>query len=154
MIRYIYTDGAHSSSTNYGGWAIVYTIGNTINSHSGFEYDTTNNRMELTAVIAALQLLKACPSDAIIYTDSAYISNCISQKWYEKLRANNWKTTNKTPVLNKDLWEQLLDLYSYVNLGATVQIQKVSGHSGDKLNELADYYAVQARIQGAKDHEK
>ena len=58
MIRYIYTDGAHSSSTNYGGWAIVYTIGNTINSHSGFEYDTTNNRMELTAVIAALQLFQ------------------------------------------------------------------------------------------------
>ena len=154
MIRYIYTDGAHSSSSNYGGWAIVYTMGNLLNFHSGYEYDTTNNRMELTAVIAALQLLKARPSNAIIYTDSAYIANCISQRWYYKWQNNNWLTAKKTPVINKDLWEQLIDLYNYVNLGATVQIQKVSGHSGEKLNELADYYAVQARIQGAKEHEK
>lgn len=153
MIRYIYTDGAHSSSTNYGGWAIVYTVGNSINSYSNYEYDTTNNRMELTAVIRALELLKAQPSDTIIYTDSAYIANCISQRWYINWKNNGWRTAKKTPVLNQDLWEKLLDLYNYVNLGATVEIKKVSGHSGDKLNELADYYAVKAREQGAKENE-
>lgn len=154
MLKYIYTDGAHSSSTNYGGWAIVYTIGNSINFHSGYEYDTTNNRMELTAVIRALELLKARPSNAIIYTDSAYIANCISQRWYINWEKNGWRTAKKTPVLNQDLWNKLLELYHYVNLGATVEIKKVSGHTGEKLNELADFYAVEARIKGAEENER
>ena len=150
----LYTDGAHSSSTNYGGWAVVYTINNTLNSHSGFEYDTTNNRMELTAIIMALQIIRARPYDAVIYTDSAYISNCFAQKWYEKWRKNNWKTSKKTDVLNQDLWQQILKLYEELNTYVSVQIKKVDGHAGNKLNELADYYAVQARIQGAKENDK
>ena len=153
MINYIYTDGAHSSATNFGGWAIVYTCGNSINSYSGYEYNTTNNRMELTAVIKALQLLKINPNNAIIYTDSAYIANCISQRWYINWANNGWRTAKKTPVLNQDLWNELLNLYHYVNLGATVEIKKVQGHSGEALNELADYYAVKAREQGAKENE-
>ena len=98
MIQYIYTDGAHSSSTNYGGWAIVVPFGNSINIYYNYEYDTTNNRMELTAVIQALQYLKARPNNAIIYTDSAYIANCISQKWYINWANNGWRTSKKTPV--------------------------------------------------------
>ena len=149
----IYTDGAYSSSSTVGGWAIVIPFDNSINICRNHEYNTTNNRMELTAVIEALKYLKSRPSNAVIYTDSAYIANCISQKWYITWANNGWRTSKKTPVLNKDLWNELLDLYHYVNLGAFVEIKKVSGHNGEYLNELADTYAVLARTEGADKYE-
>lgn len=150
----IYTDGAHSSSTNVGGWSYVFTLGGTIYMHSGYELDTTNNRMELLAVLKALKHIQSLNTDAIIYTDSAYIANCFAQNWYVKWRNNGWLTSKKTAVLNKDLWENILSAYEELNIDRNVKIQKVSGHAGDKLNELADYHAVQARIQGAKENEK
>lgn len=150
----IYTDGAHSSSTNVGGWSFVLTVSGNIFHYSDYELNTTNNRMELLAVLNALRHVNALKTNATIYTDSAYISNCFAQRWYDKWQTNGWKTSKKTPVLNQDLWEQILELYSTLNLTHNIEIKKVSGHSGDDLNELADHYAVQARIEGAKANEK
>jgi ribonuclease HI len=146
----IYTDGACSGNPGPGGYAGILMYNGFEKTISGGDENTTNNRMELTAVIAAMKLLKCSPSDAIIYTDSAYIYNCINQKWYEKWKANGWRTANKTPVLNQDLWEEFLNLLNYLQSYNQIEIKKVQSHSGVQLNELADYYAVTAREEGAK----
>lgn len=153
----IYTDGAHSSATNVGGWAVIITQNNQqIGQISGCEYDTTNNRMELTAILEALKCIQQQQlyllSDIIsIYTDSAYISNCFCQGWYKLWRGNCWKTSKRTAVANKDLWEEILSLYESL---PNVQICKVSGHSGNSFNEIADQLAVSARIRGAEERNK
>lgn len=150
----IYTDGAHSSSTDVGGWSFVFSIDNQVYFYSNYELNTTNNRMELTAVLNALKKVQSLQTDATIYTDSAYIANCFAQNWHSKWESNGWVTSKKTPVLNKDLWQQILIIYKELNKSHTVEIKKISGHSGHELNELADYYAVQARIKGAKENGK
>lgn len=141
----IYTDGAHSSKTNIGGWAYVLVTGETSEQHAyGSEYNTTNNRMELTALLRAMQYVDNLPNaDELnhIYTDSAYIANCFAEKWYKKWRENGWVSASRTPVKNKDLWEQILELYE---TGSFI-IEKVNGHSDVLYNNLADKYAVYAR---------
>lgn len=161
----IYTDGAYSSSSEVGGWALVAVSETDLkNSHSefnyqtsGYESNTTNNRMELYALLMALYLVYDLEHDrspiyrhitATIYTDSAYIANCFKDKWYEKWQLNGWKTSKRTPVLNQDLWEKIL--YCYGLLKTVVTIQKVEGHSGNQWNELADQLAVKARTLGAE----
>lgn len=141
----IYTDGAQSSSTLAGGWAIVITDKNNVflNSQCAMVPNTTNNRMELQAVLAALRFIYYHTTEpSTIYTDSAYIANCFKDKWYEKWQVNGWKTAAKKPVLNKDLWEEILDLYSKL---PSITIAKVAGHANNYYNELADKLAVEAR---------
>lgn len=161
----IYTDGAYSSKTNIGGWALISVPESVSNDNelykfyhrdSGWEKDTTNNRMELYAMAKALQYARGLLSYAdnnvqhiTIYTDSAYIANAFRDKWFDKWRANNWKTSRKTPVLNQDLWETILAHYELNKYYITVA--KVGGHSGNTLNELVDQMAVTARIIGAKE---
>tara|TARA_A100001011_G_scaffold399134_1_gene506407 strand:+ start:3155 stop:3583 length:429 start_codon:yes stop_codon:yes gene_type:complete len=133
----IYTDGACSGNPGRGGWAatILDDKSNQLNI-SGSETNTTNNRMELVAPIMALNKIKS-KSEITIYTDSKYVKNGITD-WINKWKINNWKSSNKKPVKNKDLW---------VKLDNSCQKHKVSwkwvkAHSENKLNNLVDKLAV------------
>ncbi len=103
----------------------------------GGEKNTTNNRMELTACIKALEQIRWEKAQVDVYTDSAYLVNCIQQGWYKRWQKNGWKTKNKKPVENRDLWERLLELLNKHE----VTFHKVEGHTGVELNELADELA-------------
>lgn len=135
----IYSDGACSGNPGPGGWAAVLIYGDKIKEISGGESDTTNNRMEMTAAIEGLKALKE-PCEVHIYTDSAYVCNCFQQKWHVNWVKNGWKNSQKKPVENRDLWEELLQLVALHD----VHWHKVKGHSGDKWNERADTLAVEA----------
>ncbi|GAB6090137.1 ribonuclease HI [Spirochaeta dissipatitropha] len=131
----IYTDGGCHGNPGPGGWAFVLTELDQELSSSGYESMTTNNRMELTAVIKALQLVqKDFPAKpALIVTDSQYVKNGITQ-WIHTWIRNGWKTSQKSPVKNKELWQQLLELTNSVN----VEWAWVKGHAGDHYNEMCD----------------
>jgi ribonuclease HI len=144
----IYTDGSckgNGSSNSRGGWAFVFIDEEEeiILKHSGREINTTNNRMELTAVIEAIQIAEVFAKShrviyCEIYTDSAYIHNCIKQKWYKNWESNGWITSKKTPVLNKDLWMQLVPYFE----DARFDFFKVKGHTGKQdWNDMVDKLA-------------
>lgn len=137
----IYTDGAYSSKTKKGGWAYVIVQNDHTVCCNGGEVNTTNNRMELTAVLQALKICANIDEHHAIYTDSAYIANCFEQKWYVKWKNNGWRNAAKEPVKNKDLWEQIFVLYN----PATISILKVEGHGNNPYNILADQKAVEGR---------
>ena len=133
----LYTDGACSGNPGMGGYGIVLIYKGIQKEFSGFEKETTNNRMELTAVIEGLRKLKEC-CKVTIYTDSAYVCNAFENGWIENWKANNWKTSNKKDVLNKDLWLNLIwELSKH-----EVKWVKVKGHSDNELNNLCDKLAV------------
>ena len=132
----IYTDGACSGNPGPGGWgAVIFDQKDNQKNISGSEKNTTNNRMELMAAIMALKKIKVS-SEIVIYTDSIYVKNGITQ-WIVKWKYNGWKNSNKKPVKNKDLWV-MLD-----NLCKTNKIswKWVKGHSTNKYNNLADELA-------------
>ena len=104
----IHTDGACSGNPGPGGWAAVLTSGKHRREISGGFRRTTNNRMELMAVIEALKRIKR-PSKVTVYSDSQYVVNAMSKGWAERWRANGWKRTSKEKALNPDLWAELLD---------------------------------------------
>jgi len=136
----IYCDGACSGNqnkNNIGGWGALLIFNEKIKKINGGEKNTTNQRMELTACIKALEAIKSTKYPIEIYTDSAYLYNCIQQKWYEKWEQNGWKNSKKLPIENKDLWEKLLNLIKKYN----PTFIKVKGHSGDKYNDEADKLA-------------
>lgn len=137
----IYTDGACSgnqNSENIGGYGAVLIYKNNKKEICGGEVNTTNNKMEIKACIEALKLLKRYDIPVELHTDSAYVCNCINQKWYVKWRTNGWKNSKKEPVENKELWVELLDLIEKID---DIKFIKVKGHSGIELNELADFLA-------------
>ncbi|MGI6468131.1 MAG: ribonuclease HI [Syntrophomonadaceae bacterium] len=136
----IYTDGACSGNPGPGGWGAVLIYGDKIKELSGAELNTTNQRMELTAVIKALQALKVTGWDVVVHSDSAYIVNAIEKHWLEKWQANGWQNSKKEAVANQDLWKQLLQLMQRNRVAFT----KVAGHSGDVWNERCDQLARQA----------
>jgi|TARA_B100001741_G_scaffold234634_1_gene195695 ribonuclease HI len=133
----IYTDGACSGNPGKGGWAAIILNEKSIQSNvSGGENRTTNNRMELMAPIMALNKIKKS-SEIIIYTDSKYVKDGITE-WIKKWKLNNWKSANKKPVKNKDLW---------IKLDNSCQKHKVTwkwvkAHAGNKFNNLVDELAV------------
>jgi ribonuclease HI len=133
----IYTDGACSGNPGPGGWGAVLFYGERVKELSGGEPHTTNQRMELTAIIAALSALKVSNWDVTVYTDSAYVVNAFRQNWIPRWLQNGWKNSRKEPVANKDLWEQLLEQMKRNR----VVIEKVKGHSGDCWNERCDELA-------------
>lgn len=154
----IYTDGAcegNQFKKNWGGWGYVVILNNKVfHRDSGGAQKTTNNRMELFAVIKALEFAfdltqkSSTPKTEYsftIFSDSAYIVNCIHQKWYIKWQQNNWKSSKGEDVKNPDLWKKLLQFYEKLS----VQFIKVKGHMGNKYNEMADQLAVDA-IQQVK----
>lgn len=134
----IYTDGACSGNPGPGGWAAVLVYNGNKKEISGGESPTTNNRMELTAAIEGLRALKA-PSAVVLYTDSRYVMDGLT-KWLPRWRANGWKTSDRKPVKNEDLWRLLDEAASRHD----VDWQWVAGHSGDAGNERADALARQS----------
>ena len=135
----IYTDGACSGNPGPGGWGAILMYKHIKKEISGGKTDTTNNVMELTAVIQALKLLKH-PCNVDLYSDSAYVVNAFLQKWITNWQKNNWKTSDKKDVKNKELWQELLELTNI----HTVNFIKVKGHSDNEFNNRCDELARQA----------
>lgn len=133
----IYTDGACSGNPGKGGWGAVLVYGEKEKELSGAEKDTTNNRMELTAVIKALGALKQ-PCNVVLTTDSKYVCDAINKSWVYSWKKNGWKKSDKKPALNVDLWEKLLPLLEKHN----VEFVWVKGHNGHPYNERCDTLAV------------
>ena len=135
---YIYTDGACRGNPGPGGWGALLECGEYRKEIKGNSQLTTNNIMELTAVIKSLDLLKE-ECHVVLTTDSNYVKNGISD-WINNWKSNGWKTANKQPVKNKDLWQQLDMLSSKHH----IEWKWVKGHSGNPGNELADQLANEA----------
>ena len=123
----IYTDGACSGNQNeenVGGWGCILEYGPHTKELCGGEINTTNNRMELTALIAGLSALKEKGLDIFVYADSSYLVNCFKNKWYAKWQKNGWLNSAKQPVENKELWEKLIELMQ----GQSLSFRLVKGH--------------------------
>lgn len=133
----IYTDGACSGNPGAGGWGAILRYGAHEKELSGGEAQTTNNRMELTAVIQALSLLKE-PCQVVVHSDSKYIIDAIQQGWAKKWQANGWMRNKKEKALNPDLWQQLLQLLEIHQ----VEFHWIKGHAGHPENERCDRMAV------------
>ncbi|SFV89432.1 Ribonuclease HI [hydrothermal vent metagenome] len=135
----IYTDGGCRGNPGIGGWGVWLRHKGAEKKLKGAEQDTTNNRMELTAAIKALEALKSDKIKVDLYTDSKYVMNGINQ-WIVNWKKKNWKTSTKKPVKNVDLWQQLDKL----NQKYPVCWHWVKGHSNDEGNDMADLLANQA----------
>lgn len=123
----IYTDGGCSgnqSNSNYGGWGAILEYGAHTKELYGGEADTTNNRMELTAVISAFRALKDTGRQIEVFSDSSYVSNCFREKWYESWEKNGWRNAARKSVENQDLWKELLALVRQHD----VRFFRVKGH--------------------------
>ncbi len=141
MTTVVYTDGACSGNPGPGGWA--WAVAPDGEPHdSGGDPRTTNQRMELIAVIEALRSLgvgsEAGPVEVV--SDSTYVVNCFRDEWWRKWERNGWRNSKKQPVANAELWKDLVEL---VRAG-DVRFRWVKGHSGDRLNDLVDALAVAA----------
>lgn len=136
----IYTDGACSGNPGPGGWGAILMFGATKKEISGGLADTTNNVMELTAVIESLKLLKR-PCKVDLYSDSAYVVNAFLQKWIFGWIKKNWKTASNEPVKNKELWQELYGLTKIHD----VTFHKVKGHADNEFNNRCDELARMER---------
>lgn len=135
----IYTDGACSGNPGPGGWGTILMFKDVSKEISGYSKNTTNNIMEISAVIEGLKLLKY-PCKVNLYSDSAYVVNAFNQGWIYNWKKNNWKTASKEPVKNQELWEEL---YSLVQKHK-VEFIKVKGHSDNEYNNRCDFLATSA----------
>ena len=138
----VYTDGACSGNPGPGGWAAVLIYGERRLELSGGEKETTNNRMELTAAIRALEALKT-PCKVELYSDSAYLVNAYQDRWLENWTKHNWIKSDKKPVENVDLWMRLLELTSV----HSVMWHKVKGHADNEENNRCDKLATEAALK-------
>lgn len=143
----IFTDGACSENPGPGGWAAIMACNDGNQILKGYEVNTTNNRMELMAVVKVLSHIMSKGIDGFnvqkdkieIHSDSAYVVNAINDKWTIKWKLNGWKTTKGKDVKNRDLWEELMSLMlAFKESKVFIQFVKVKGHKGIALNELAD----------------
>ena len=132
---FAYTDGACSGNPGPGGWGVLMIWGDHEKELCGGESETTNNRMELTAAIKALEALNR-PAKVILYTDSTYVKDGITS-WIHNWKRNGWKNAKKKPVKNDDLWKQLDELLT----GHDIEWRWVKGHAVDPGNEKADELA-------------
>jgi ribonuclease HI len=139
----IYTDGACSGNPGPGGWGAILSYQGVEKELSGFEENTTNNRMELTGPIMALSALNQ-PCMVKLHTDSAYVFNAFTQGWIDNWQRNGWRTSQKKPVENKDLWLKLLELLKIHQ----VEWVKVKGHSDNEKNNRCDELARKAIKEG------
>ena len=142
----IFTDGACSGNPGAGGWGSILRYGKYEKEISGGSAQTTNNRMELTAVIEALKLLKE-PCEATIYTDSQYVVNGITKGWAESWKRNGWRKGDKKPALNPDLWDALLTLLEQHKC----TFVWLRGHAGHPENERCDKLAVAQSMRYKED---
>ena len=132
----IYTDGACSGNPGPGGWAAVLLYKDQRKEISGAKKETTNNEMEITAVLQGLKMLKF-PCDVEVYSDSAYVVNTFSKGWIYNWEKKNWKTADNTPVKNVELWKEILALTKTHK----VTFNKVKGHADNELNNRCDELA-------------
>ena len=132
----IYTDGACSGNPGPGGWAAILRHEEHSKEISGYEEQTTNNRMELMAAIRGLQALKR-PCSVQLHSDSSYMVNAFTKGWLDNWQRNGWKTSSKQPVENQDLWRELLAQREKHE----VQFVKVKGHADDEHNNRCDELA-------------
>ncbi len=133
----IYTDGACSGNPGPGGWGAVLLYGEHEKRISGGEPQTTNNRMELTAVIEALSLLNR-PCKVLLTTDSKYVADSVTKRWVYGWQKRGWKKSDGKPAINVDLWQRLLPLLDRHE----VEIAWIKGHAGHYYNEICDQLAV------------
>lgn len=133
----IYTDGACSGNPGPGGWGTILEYNGRFKELSGGEAETTNNRMELIAVITGLKALKE-PCSVLIVTDSQYVVNGITKGWAKSWKAKNWIKSDRKPAMNPDLWDELLSLTEKHE----VSFEWIKGHAGHKYNERCDELAV------------
>ena len=133
----IYTDGACSGNPGPGGWGAILMLGENRKEISGGSENTTNNIMELTAVIESLKILKR-PCKVNVYSDSAYVVNAFLQKWIYGWMKKGWKTAGGDPVKNKELWQELYTLRTTHD----VTFNKVKGHAYNEFNNRCDEMAV------------
>lgn len=133
----VYTDGACSGNPGPGGWGAILRYGGAEKELSGGERETTNNRMELTAVIAALSALRE-PCAVELYSDSKYVVDAVTKGWVYGWKKKGWIKSDKKPALNVDLWEQLLPLLGYHE----VRFHWLKGHNEHPENERCDRLAV------------
>ena len=134
----MFTDGACSGNPGPGGWGTILKYGDHVKELSGGERETTNNRMELTAVIMGLKALKE-PCEVDIYSDSKYFIDAIEKGWVYGWQKNNWIKKDKKPALNSDLWQEILELMEKHKC----QLIWVKGHAGHPENERCDDMAVE-----------
>ena len=135
----IYTDGACKGNPGPGGWGAILRYNGHEKQISGGAHETTNNRMELTAVIEALRMLKE-PCQVLLVSDSKYVCDALTKGWAEGWKKRGWKKADKQPALNPDLWDQLLTLTAQHQM----QIQWIKGHAGHPEHERCDALAVEA----------
>lgn len=135
----MYTDGACSGNPGPGGWGTILRSGDYEKEFSGAEAETTNNKMELTAVIEGFKALKR-PCKVILYTDSQYVANGLDKGWAAQWKANGWRKSDKKPAQNIELWDELLTLIE----PHEIQIIWLKGHAGHPENERCDKLAVSA----------
>lgn len=147
----IYTDGStkgNGKKFSFGGWAyaIYDENDNLIHFNAGAENDTTNNKMEMTAILKGIKAIKILnlnnsePFNVEIFTDSAYIHNCYKDKWYLTWKRNGWVNSKREPVKNKELWEELIQYFD----NTLFSFYKVKGHANSEQNILVDKLAVEA----------
>ncbi len=136
----LYTDGACSGNPGPGGYGAILIYNGIEKEISGGEKDTTNNKMEMMAVIKGLEMLKE-ECEVEVYSDSAYVVNSIEKGWIYSWKKNGWKKADKKPVKNVELWERLLALMDKHK----VTFLKVKGHADDELNNRCDRLAVKER---------
>lgn len=145
MIR-IFTDGACSNNPGPGGWGAVFYKDTKQEIISGHEVETTNNRMELMAIVKALEKIKKeeylYHKEFEIYSDSAYVVNAINYGWLSKWSLNNWVTTKGEEIKNQDLWKRYLKLNGYlIHKGVSVRLIKIKGHNNNAFNDHVDEIA-------------
>ena len=141
----IYTDGACSGNPGIGGWGAILIYGDRELELSDYSNETTNNRMEMTAAVEALKKLRY-PCEVDLYSDSSYLVNAFGRNWISKWSENGWVTSKKEPVLNVDLWQELISLYQIHH----VTWLKVKGHSDNDYNNRCDKLATTAVKQAKK----
>lgn len=136
----LYTDGACSGNPGPGGYGAILIYKGIEKEISGGELNTTNNKMEIMAVLKGLEMIKE-PCKVTVYSDSAYVVNSVQMGWLESWRKNNWKKADKSKVKNVDLWERLIELMNIHE----VTFVKVKGHSDNEYNNRCDRLAVEER---------
>ncbi len=142
----MYTDGACSGNPGPGGWSAILVYKEKEKEISGGEKETTNNRMELTAVISALEILKE-ECEVELVSDSKYVTDAVNKEWLDSWQSKNWRKSDGKPVLNVDLWQRLIvELKRH-----KVTFNWIKGHDGHNYNERCDLLAVEeSRKNGAK----
>lgn len=150
----IYTDGACSGNPGPGGWAMVFNTNDECKTYSGYEVETTNNRMELLAFLKSLEKIHKdkykSKNTYEIYSDSAYVVNGINRGWLYNWKLNGWKTKTREDIKNRDLWERIeFHISAFKVEKINVSVIKVKGHAGNTFNELVDKLAKKESAKAA-----